>query len=391
MSTSRNWKLEMQDYIDDFINKDNGGTQLADSLRYYLTLIAPETKDSEFIWKGFQDANNSELVAKFGNFVNRAFVLMHKLCNGKVPPLHKDRVDTTDEEMMAAIGTTKTRVEQLLEGYRFREAQFEVIMLSDLANKYMQKKEPWIVARTLPETPENQQLIDNCLHICLQITANLAILINPFLPFTAKKMLHMMKVVEKMLDWENAGKLNLLSVGYSLRAPELLFRKIDDEEVKAQVDKLLASKAALAAQTVNNSGTPDAAGTQTAKSMNAPSTSANGADAAATKPTIVYDDFAKLDLKVGTILQAEKVAKADKLLKLLVDMGAEQRTIVSGIAQHFNPADIIGRQVVVVANLAPRKMKGIESNGMILMAEDKSGKLHFVSPGDTIEAGSGVS
>jgi methionyl-tRNA synthetase len=374
MSTSRNWKLEMQDYIDDFINKDNGGTQLADSLRYYLTLIAPETKDSEFIWKGFQDANNSELVAKFGNFINRTFVLMHKLCNGKVPPLHKGRLDATDEEMMTAIGTTKTKVEQLLEGYRFREAQFEVIMLSDLANKYMQKKEPWIVARTLAGTPENQQLIDNCLHICLQITANLAILINPFLPFTAKKMLHMMKVVEKMLDWENAGKLNLLSVGYSLRAPELLFRKIEDEEVKAQVDKLLASKAALAAQTA-------AAGKPAAETS----------DPVAAKPTIVYDDFAKLDLKVGTIVQAEKVAKADKLLKLLVDMGAEQRTIVSGIAQHFNPADIIGRQVVVVANLAPRKMKGIESNGMILMAEDKSGKLHFVSPRDTIEAGSGVS
>jgi methionyl-tRNA synthetase len=374
MSTSRNWKLEMQDYIDDFINKDNGGTQLADSLRYYLTLIAPETKDSEFIWKGFQDANNSELVAKFGNFINRTFVLMHKLCNGKVPPLHKGRLDATDEEMMTAIGTTKTKVEQLLEGYRFREAQFEVIMLSDLANKYMQKKEPWIVARTLAGTPENQQLIDNCLHICLQITANLAILINPFLPFTAKKMLHMMKVVEKMLDWENAGKLNLLSVGYSLRAPELLFRKIEDEEVKAQVDKLLASKAALAAQTAA-----------------ADKPAAETSDPVAAKPTIVYDDFAKLDLKVGTIVQAEKVAKADKLLKLLVDMGAEQRTIVSGIAQHFNPADIIGRQVVVVANLAPRKMKGIESNGMILMAEDKSGKLHFVSPRDTIEAGSGVS
>jgi methionyl-tRNA synthetase len=392
MSTSRGWKLEMQDYIDDFINKDNGGPQMADSLRYYLTLIAPETKDSEFIWKGFQDANNSELVAKFGNFVNRTFVLMHKLCNGKVPPLHKDRLDTTDQEMMTAIGTTKTKVEQLLEAYRFREAQFEVIMLSDLANKYMQKKEPWIVARTLAETPENQQLIDNCLHICLQITANLAILINPFLPFTAKKMLHMMKVVEKMLDWENAGKLNLLSVGYSLRAPELLFRKIEDEEVKAQVDKLRASKAALAAQTADNPGTPDTTGTQTAKPMTSPSSSANGeAGPAVPKPTIVYDDFARLDLKVGTIVQAEKVAKADKLLKLLVDIGAEQRTIVSGIALHFNPADIIGRQVVVVVNLAPRKMKGIESNGMILMAEDKSGKLHFVSPGDAIEPGSGVS
>ncbi|MBN9379822.1 MAG: methionine--tRNA ligase [Chitinophagaceae bacterium] len=379
MSTSRGWKLEMQDYIDDFINKPNGGTQLVDSLRYYLTLISPETKDSEFIWKGFQDANNSELVAKFGNFVNRTFVLMHKLCNGKVPPLHKSRMDATDEEMITAIGATKAKVEQLLESYRFREAQFEVIMLSDLANKYMQKKEPWIVARTLMETPENQQLIDNCLHVCLQVTANLAILINPFLPFTAKKMLHMMKVVEKILDWENAGKLNLLSVGYTLRAPELLFRKIEDEEVKAQVDKLLAAKAAIAAQT-SPATTPQQA-SEPSPSKETP----------AQKPTIVYDDFAKLDLKVGTILQAEKVEKADKLLKLTVDLGSEQRTIVSGIALHFNPADIIGRQVVVVANLAPRKMRGIESNGMILMAEDKGGKLHFVSPGDTIEAGSGVS
>lgn len=379
MSTSRGWKLEMQDYIDDFINKPNGGTQLADSLRYYLTLISPETKDSEFTWKGFQDANNSELVAKFGNFVNRTFVLMHKLCNGKVPPLHKSRMDATDEEMITAIGATKAKVEQLLESYRFREAQFEVIMLSDLANKYMQKKEPWIVARTLTETPENQQLIDNCLHICLQVTANLAILINPFLPFTAKKMLHMMKVVEKMLDWENAGKLNLLSVGYTLRAPELLFRKIEDEEVKAQVDRLLAAKAAIAAQTPSVATPQKASEPSPSKETPAP------------KPTIVYDDFARLDLKVGTILHAEKVEKADKLLKLTVDLGSEQRTIVSGIALHFSPADIIGKQVVVVANLAPRKMRGIESNGMILMAEDKGGKLHFVSPGDTIEAGSGVS
>ena len=243
MSTSRNWKLDMQDYIDDFIEKENGGPQLADSLRYYLTTIAPETKDSEFTWKGFQNANNGELVSKFGNFVNRAFVLMHKLCQGKVPPLHTDRLDETDREMIAAVETTPLKVAKLLEEYRFREALFEVIMLSDLANKYMQKKEPWIVVRTLTEHPENQQLIDNCLHICLQVTANLAILINPFLPFTARKMLHMMKVVEKMLDWENAGKLKLLSVGYSLRTPELLFRPIEDTEVKAQVEKLLAASA----------------------------------------------------------------------------------------------------------------------------------------------------
>jgi len=391
MSTSRNWKLDMQDYIDDFIKKENGGPQLADSLRYYLTTIAPETKDSEFMWKGFQDANNSELVAKFGNFVNRTFVLMHKLCNGKVPPLHAGRVDETDKEMMAAIGATKTKVEKLLEEYRFRDAQFEVMMLSDLANKYMQKKEPWIVARSLAVTPENQQLIDNCLHICLQVTANLAILINPFLPFTAKKMLHMMKVVEKMLDWENAGKLNLLSVGYSLRAPELLFRKIEDEEVKVQIAKL---QAASAARIVDAEGAGASAGAGAAGAAAGEKGGAAAGGVAAVqeaKGTIVYDDFAKLDLRVGTIVTAEKVEKADKLLKLGVDLGSEVRTIVSGIALHFRPEEIVGRQVVVVANLAPRKMRGIESNGMILMAEDKAGKLHFVNPAEPIEPGAGVS
>ncbi len=372
MSTSRNWKLEMEDYINDFIKKDNGGTQLADSLRYYLTTIAPETKDSEFTWKGFQDANNSELVSKFGNFVNRTFVLMHKLCNGKVPPLHTERLDDVDREMIIAIEATAIKVTKLLEEYRFRDAQFEVMMLSDLANKYMQKKEPWIVARTLEATPGNQQLIDNCLHLCLQITANLAILINPFLPFTARKMLYLMKVVEKMLDWENAGKLKLLSVGYSLRAPELLFRKIEDEEVKEQIAKL---QAASAARITDGPIVPEGAVTKEAVA----------------KPEIVYDDFAKLDLRVGTIVAAEKVEKADKLLKLSVDLGSEQRTIVSGIALHFKPEEIVGHQVVVVANLAPRKMRGIESNGMILMAEDPAGKLHFVQPGSTIQPGSGVS
>lgn len=374
MSTSRNWKLDMQDYIDDFIKKENGGPHLADSLRYYLTTIAPETKDSEFTWKGFQNANNSELVSKFGNFVNRTFVLMHKLCNGKVPPLHAARLDETDREMIAAVEATPAKVSRLIEEYRFREALFEVIMLSDLANKYMQKKEPWIVVRSLAEHPGNQELIDNCLHICLQVTANLAILIHPFLPFTAKRMLHLMKVVEKMLDWENAGKMKLLSVGYSLRAPELLFRQIEDAEVKSQVEKLQAASAARTEITAPAAGTPPAM----------------PKEAAPFKDTIVYDDFARLDLRVGTIVAAGKVEKADKLLKLTVDLGSEQRVIVSGIAQHFQPDQIVGRQVVVVANLAPRKMRGIESNGMILMAEDPAGRLHFVQPGEKIAAGSAV-
>lgn len=373
MSTSRNWKLEMQDYINDFIRKENGGSQMADVLRYYLTQIAPETKDSEFVWKGFQDANNSELVSIFGNFVNRTFVLMHKLCKGKVPPYHTAVADELDAQTITEIKQTKEKVEQLLEAYRFREALFEVINLARIGNQYMQKKEPWILAKKLEAQPEVQQLIDNCLHICLQLTANLAILINPFLPFTAKKMLHMMKVVEKMLNWENAGSMKLLSVGYPLRPPELLFRKIEDDEINAQIEKLKSASATKEAPAVNT------------KQMT-PEQSATGNQ----KSAIVFDDFAKIDLRVGTIVSTEKVEKADKLLKLQVDLGFETRTIVSGIALHFKPEEIVGKQVTVVTNLAPRKMRGIESNGMILMAED-NGKLHFINPEDKINSGSTVS
>ncbi|TAF56209.1 MAG: methionine--tRNA ligase, partial [Sphingobacteriia bacterium] len=243
MSTSRNWKLEMEDYVQDFIRPENGGPAMADVLRYYLTQIAPESKDAEFTWKGFQDANNSELVSIFGNFINRTMVLMHKLCGGKVPALHNECVDAADQELVAAIGQTKVKLEQLIEGYKFREAQFELMQLARLGNQYLQKKEPWILAKNLASatpitsattgktTSLEQQRIDNCLHFCLQLTANLAIFCQPFLPFTAAKICHQLKVVPKMLDWENGGSLKLVSTGYSLRPPELLFRKIEDEEV----------------------------------------------------------------------------------------------------------------------------------------------------------------
>ncbi len=376
MSTSRNWKLDMRDYINDFVKKENGGPQCVDMLRYYLTQIAPETKDSEFMWKGFQDAVNSELVSIFGNFINRTWVLMHKLCGGKVPKLHEELLDADDQELMHNIQLSAQTVERLLEECKFREALFEVIDLSRKGNQYMQKKEPWIVAKKVAENPDAQKTIDNTMHLCLQLSANLAILINPFLPNTAKKMLYMMKVVEKMLEWQHAGKLKLLSVGYALRAPELLFRKIEDEEIKAQIEKL---KAGLV--TVASSGSP-------ATSITTPDQQPAISNL---KPVIQFDDFAKIDLKVGTILAAEKVEKADKLLKLSVDVGFETRTIVSGIALHFKPEEIVGKQVVVVANLAPRKMRGIESNGMILMAEDAAGKLHFVRPEAIINAGAGVS
>jgi methionyl-tRNA synthetase len=373
MSTSRNWKLDMRDYINDFVKKENGGSQCVDMLRYYLTQIAPETKDSEFTWKGFQDAANSELSSIFGNFVNRAFVLMHKLTKGKVPPLHAAVMDGLDKAMLEEFEQTRKLVEENLEQYKFREALFAIIDLSRKGNQYMQKKEPWIVVKSLAEKPDNQQLIDNCLHICLQLTANLAVLINPFLPGTAKKMLHMMKVVDKMLEWENAGKTKLLSVGYSLREPQLLFRKVEDEEIAAQVEKLKSGL--LKPETTKMETKPPTSNVQ-------PPTP---------KEQIQYDDFAKLELKVGTITAAEKVEKADKLLKLQVDIGVETRTIVSGIALHFQPENIVGKQVVIVANLAPRKMRGIESNGMILMAEDADGKLKFVNPDEATANGSSVS
>jgi methionyl-tRNA synthetase len=325
------------------------------------------------MWKGFQDAVNSELVSIFGNFVNRTFVLMHKLCEGKVPVFHNELIDDLDKQLITDIAAAKEKVTSLLEQYKFREALFEVIDLSRKGNKYMQEKQPWIVAKTLAEKPDDQKLIDNSLHLCLQLTANLAILINPFLPNTAKTLCSMMKVVDKMLDWEHAGKVKLLSAGYSLREPQLLFRKIEDTEITAQIEKL---KAGLVKQTTVNS-------LQTAgasKNTNEMS-----------KAEIVYDDFAKLELKAATVTACEKVAKADKLLKLEVDLGAEKRIIVSGIALHYKPEEMIGKQVIVVTNLAPRKMKGIESQGMILTAEDSDGKLQLLKPENPVSPGSNVS
>ncbi|MES2892510.1 MAG: methionine--tRNA ligase [Bacteroidota bacterium] len=381
MSTSRGWSIEMEDYINDFVKKENGGDMMVDALRYYLTAIAPETKDSEFTWKGFQETVKGELVDVFGNFVNRAFVLMHKLNKGKVPPLHAAVLDDADRKLFEEIASAKVRIEGLIETYKFRDAQYEVVDLARKGNKYMQDKQPWIVAKSLEAEPANQQLIDNCMHVCLQLTANLAVFINPFLPFAAKKMCYMMKVVDKMLEWHNGGSTKLLSVGYSLREPQLLFRKIEDAEVAEQVAKLKTKSSKLKEEKDPVAPAP----------VEVAATPAEDKVEPLIKQEIFFDDFAKIDLKVGTILAAEKVAKADKLLKLEIDLGFEVRTIVSGIALHFDPDAIIGKQVVVVANLAPRKMRGIESNGMILMAEDAAGKLHFVRPEDAVNNGSGVS
>jgi methionyl-tRNA synthetase len=372
VSTSRNWAVWIHEYVKDFPGCE-------DVLRYVLCANAPETKDNDFTWKDFQERNNSELVAIFGNFVNRTWVLMHKWFRGKVPKLHTNALTNIDNELIKNIQQSALNVQKSIEEFKFRDALYEVIDLARKGNKYLQEKEPWkkVPSMELATTGitnvdfVNKYEVENTIHLCLQLCANLAVLINPFLPFTAKKMLHMMKVVDKMLDWENAGKIKLLSVGYSLRAPELLFRKIEDEEIKAQVEKLRAGS-------IKAQGTSDLPTGQAGK-------------APEKKSEIQYDDFAKLDLRVGTILSAEKVAKADKLLTLEVDLGFEKRTIVSGIALHFKPEDLIGRQVVIVANLAPRKLKGIESNGMILSAEDANGKLHLINPEDVINPGAGVS
>jgi methionyl-tRNA synthetase len=359
VSTSRNWAVWVHEYMEDFAGCE-------DVLRYTLCANAPETKDNDFTWKDFQDRNNSELVSIFGNFVNRTFVLMHKLCKGKVPVWHEKIKDTADTELVGQILQTKTDVENLLEQYKFRDALYTIIDLARKGNKYLQDKEPWKKAGKETIPAEDQENIDNCLYLCLQLTANLSILIAPFLPVTAKKMLHMMKVVDRMLEWEHAGKTDLLKTGYSLRAPELLFRKIEDEEIQRQMDKLHRN-------VIKPNPSAEVAPFNPAK-----------------KPDIQYMDFEKLELRTGIILTAEKVAKTDKLIKLEVDMGSEKRIIVSGIALHFKAGDIIGKQVVVVANLAARKMKGIESNGMILMAEDVEGRLIFVAPDEKINPGSEV-
>jgi methionyl-tRNA synthetase len=371
VSTSRNWAVWVNEYLIDFPDQQ-------DILRYVLCANAPETKDNDFTWKDFQVRNNSELVDKFGNYVNRVMVLMHKLCGGKVPKWHADLAESRDLDLIEEIKLAKAKVENAIEGYKFRDGLFELIELARKGNVYLQEKAPWKESSSIEkgslsdeESILAQKRIDNCLYLALQLTANLAILSNPFLPFTAKKICHLLKVVERMLDWENAGKIDLLKVGYSLRAPELLFRKIEDGEIEAQILKL---KAGLVESTI-----------QQAESL-----PEEIKELEILKPEINIDDFNKIDLRTGTILSAQKVEKADKLLQLEIDLGFEVRTVLSGIAQHFTPEEVVGKQVVMVANLAPRKMRGIESKGMILMAENAIGKLEFVLPINAVDNGSSV-
>jgi methionyl-tRNA synthetase len=346
ISTSRNWAVWLHEYLEEFPGKQ-------DVLRYVLTASAPETKDNDFTWKDFQARNNNELLAIFGNFVNRTLVLTKKYYDGVVP--QRSNMTAEDEETLKALAGFPDKIAKSIELYRFREALSELMNLARLGNKYLTDNEPWKVVKTDPER------VKTVMNISLQITANLAVLAEPFLPFTSDKLYKMLNLSNK--TWDAAGDADFLKEGHQLNKPEFLFVRIEDSEVEAQVQKLLDTKKQNELAEVK--ATP-------------------------AKKEIEFDDFMKMDIRTGTILEAEKVAKTKKLLKLKIDTGIDQRTVVSGIAEYYEPQDIIGKQVSILVNLKPRKLRGIESQGMILMAEDKDGKLVFVAPEQKVSNGSEV-
>lgn len=336
ISTSRNWAVWLHEYLKDFPGKQ-------DVLKYVLCANAPETKDNDFTWKDFQTRNNSELVAIFGNFVNRTMVLTHKYFGGKVPA--KGELTDYDKQTIEEISLYPEKIGRSIEQYRFREALNELMNLARTGNKYLTENEPWKTIKT------DEARTATVLNISLQICANLAVLASPFMPITAEKLAKMLNM--QPVAWFEAGNVDLLSESTEINAPELLFEQIDDKTIALQIEKL-----------------------QQTKKENALSE----ASVEAQKEIISFDDFAKTDIRVGTILSAEKVAKTKKLLKLTVDTGIDKRTIVSGIAEYCKPEEIVGKQVSVLVNLAPKNIKGIESHGMILMAENPDGSLCFVFP-----------
>ena len=345
ISTSRNWAVWLHEYLDEFPGKE-------DVLRYVLCANAPETKDNDFTWKDFQARNNSELVAVLGNFVNRALVLTKKYYEGIVP--ERGELTEYDEATIDEMQKIKASLERNIEHYHFREALKDAMNFARIGNKYLADTEPWKLIKTDPER------VKTILNIALQITANTAIAIEPFMPFSAEKMLKML-AVEKF-SWEQMGSMELIAAGHTIGEAVLLFEKIEDDVIQAQLDKLEAARKAIleaeAAQNVTEQ-----------------------------KAEVSFDDFQKMDIRVSTILAAEKVAKTKKLLKLSIDTGIDKRTIVSGIAEYYTPEQLVGRQVLVLANLAPREIKGIESRGMILMAEDALGRLVLVQPEDKTMSG----
>jgi methionyl-tRNA synthetase len=341
-STSRNWAVWLHEYIAAYPGKE-------DELKYVLTSIAPETKDAEFTWKEYQTRVNSELADILGNFVNRALVLTQKYYDGKIP--QQGELTDYDKEVLAEMKAIPERISKLVYAYKLRDAQAEAMNLARLGNKYLADQEPWKLVKT------DEKRVETIMNIALQITANLSIVLQPFLPTTAEKLSNFLNF--KTTDWTQAGNSDLLTAGSLTNAPTILFQKIEDSLVEAEVAKLQ-------------------------------STAAPESNFEPQKDTIDFEDFTKLDIRLGTILEAEKVEKADKLLKLLIDTGIDKRTVVSGIAAHYSPEEVVGKTVQILLNLAPRKIRGIESQGMILMAEDAEGKLSFMAPEKGFEAGGSV-
>ena len=341
LSTSRNWAVWLHEYLEDFPGKQ-------DVLRYVLTSLAPESRDSEFTWKEYQTRNNNELVALFGNFVNRALVLTQKYYSGRVP--ERGETNELDQQVIAEIISFSTKIGGLIELYRFKEAQAEMMNLARLGNKYLADTEPWKLIKTNPER------VKTIMNIALELTAKLAVVAYPFLPDTSKKLFNLLNI--EPVRW-NRYTNELIHPGHTINKPELLFSKVEEETVDQQVQKLMDKK------TQNEQNTP-------------------------VKEAITFDDFTKLDLRIGEITEAVKVPKTKKLLKLSINVGMETRTVVSGIAEHYKPEELIGVQVTILLNLEPRKIKGILSEGMILMAENSDGILVMVSPGKEVKNGSGV-
>ncbi len=348
ISTSKNWAVWLHEYLEEFPNQQ-------DVLRYVLTANAPESKDNDFTWSDFQARNNNELVAIFGNFINRVVVLTNKYYDGIIPEVSE--FTDVDNETLAAVKAYPSVIESSIERYRFREASQELMNLARLGNKYLADEEPWKLVKT------DEARTKTIMYVALQIASALATLSEPFLPFTSEKLKRILDVHSN--SWSDISTKNvLISSGHQIGKGELLFSKIEDKTIQEQLDKLEASKKANEA--ANKEVDPQ-------------------------KDTIAFEDFTKLDMRVGTILEAEKMPKTKKLLVLKVDTGIDTRTIVSGIAESFTPEEVIGKQVTVLVNLAPRALRGVESEGMILMTETPEGKLVFVNPDTTVNSGLQIS
>jgi len=343
ISTSRNWAVWLHEYLEDFPGKQ-------DVLRYVLTANAPETKDNDFTWKDFQDRNNNELVAILGNFVNRAIVLTNKYFDGVIPEAHE--LNDYDRATIEEFKSVKDELGKALDTFHFRAALAEAMKLARIGNKYLADTEPWKLAKT------DMNRVETIMNVALQITANLAIAFEPFLPFSAEKLRKMINM--ESTDWNKLGTFDILKAGDRVEKPVLLFEKIDDETIKIQTDRLERIKQ----ENILKNFTPKAVA-----------------------PTVTFDDFMKLDIRVGKVLECEKIKKADKLLKFTIDDGMKGRTIVSGIAKFYNPEDLVGKEVCFIANFPTRKLKGVESQGMILSAEDADGRLVVIGPHGEVRPG----